>query len=96
VAEHYDGSVTRLDWERAAKQEYVRKHGSVRAAPERPRLKPHETKTGRKLAADFRAKVRPMIREFRALTPEEQHQRRNHYCNRINQLAASERASLSA
>lgn len=88
--------MTRLDWEKAAKQEYVRTHGGVRAAPERPRLKPQDTKTGRKLAADFRAKVRPIIREFRALSPEEQHQRVNHYCNRINQLAASERAALSA
>jgi hypothetical protein len=96
MAGHYDGKVTRLDWEKAAKQEYVRTHGGVRAAPERPRLKPQETKTGRKLTADFRAKVRPIIREFRALTPEEQHQRLNRYCNQVNQLAASERAALSA
>ena len=87
--------MTRLDWEKAAKMDYVRKHGADHVAPERPRLRPQDTKTGRKLAAAFRDKVRPLINEFRALAPEKRIERVDEYCDAIARISVAERESLT-
>lgn len=90
-----------LDWEKAAKREYVREHGSLPSWSDLPRPKslerrPEDTKTGKALAKRARERCRPALDEFRRLAPEDRIARADWYRDRIRQLCALEQRAVPA
>jgi len=90
-----------LDWEGAAKRDYVRDHGSTPYWSDLPKPKslqrrPEETKTGKAFAKKARERCLPIVSEFRALPAEERVRAIERYRARIRSACTDERRSVPA
>ena len=88
-----------MDWDGAAKRDYVREIGSVPywvdlPKPKSLQTKPANTKTGKKLAAKARDRCKPVMNSFKRLTPEERIARADDYRARIRALCEAERNAV--
>jgi hypothetical protein len=84
----------RLDWEKAAKRDHVRRHGSVPAWVDLPKPKPEQTKTGKSLKEKARRKCDPILKEFGALPHERRISSAKTYRERITSSCAEVRRSV--
>ena len=89
----------RLDWEGAAKRDYVHRQGSVPAWADLPKPKsqqtrPEQTKTGARLKAKAKERCAPILQQFAKLPVEERAASVETYRERIKRACEEVRRSV--
>ncbi len=92
--------MSRLDWDGAAKRDYVRDNGSIPywaglSGSKSSKHQQSETKTGKALAAKARKRAAGIVQEFAMLPPEAQLAAAEKYRDRVRRACADERNTLS-
>ena len=88
-----------LDWDAAAKRDYIRDHGSIPywvglPKPKSLESRPEQTKVGKALAKKARSRASGVVAEFAKLSPESKLASADQYRERIRRLCADERRSV--
>jgi hypothetical protein len=90
-----DFMARRLNWEKAAKRDYIREHGSVPYWRDLPAPRSQQLRVGKRLQSRVRARGRQLIAEFRRLDPAARAKRAEEYRRRILELCDDERNALT-
>jgi hypothetical protein len=84
----------RLDWEGAARRDYVSRHGSVPAWVDLPKPKPEQTKFGMRLKGKAQSRCDAILKQFESLTAEQRASSLKAYRERVKRACEEVRNGI--